>query len=216
MSKLALLTPTGEVNPLDHLPLTIGSLRNLAESHNGICVRATDGTGRGIRSYVSQRHAEISASSGSLFLRDLGSANGTFLNGERITQNAVMLKADDVFTLSKHSKFCFTVICDPRVCVLPTFVPRQESQDEQTTTLKSWLMFLRANGFKRFLQATSPLTEEERKTLQTTFSWAHDAETRRMLCEAVGLANLAGKNLEIIAANLGIEIENVDTFLNSR
>ncbi|HEX4955050.1 MAG TPA: EAL domain-containing protein [Thermoanaerobaculia bacterium] len=43
---------------------------------------------------VSQDHAEIEARDGRLWVRDLGSTNGTFLNGTRVAEPRVLLEGD--------------------------------------------------------------------------------------------------------------------------
>jgi ABC-type multidrug transport system ATPase subunit/pSer/pThr/pTyr-binding forkhead associated (FHA) protein len=45
---------------------------------------------------VSRRHAEVRVTGGKVFLRDLGSANGTFLNGERITSHRELRTGDRI------------------------------------------------------------------------------------------------------------------------
>ena len=59
---------------IEQLPFTIG--------------RRTDVSLRIPSQAVSGRHAEIFTRNGKLFVRDLGSTNGTFLNGERVTDEA--------------------------------------------------------------------------------------------------------------------------------
>lgn len=49
---------------------------------------------------VSGRHARIITIAGSSFLEDLGSTNGTLLNGERVTKHP--LEDGDEFTIGKH------------------------------------------------------------------------------------------------------------------
>ena len=44
---------------------------------------------------VSRRHARLETQDGTVFLRDLGSSNGTFLNGKRLT-SAIELREGDV------------------------------------------------------------------------------------------------------------------------
>jgi FHA domain len=46
--------------------------------------------------YVSRMHASIRFQEGSLFLKDLGSSNGTFRNGTRVGQSLVMLAPGDL------------------------------------------------------------------------------------------------------------------------
>ena len=53
---------------------------------------------------VSKAHAEVYWSDGNLWIRDLGSSNGTFVNGERIRRIAV--KNGDIIHLA-HTEFRF-------------------------------------------------------------------------------------------------------------
>jgi ABC-type multidrug transport system ATPase subunit len=46
--------------------------------------------------HVSRRHARLTASGGRVFLHDLGSANGTFLNGRRLTRRAELRPSDRI------------------------------------------------------------------------------------------------------------------------
>ena len=48
---------------------------------------------------VSRRHAEISVSSAGVFIRDLGSANGTFLNGQKLTGEPLRFPANGTLTI---------------------------------------------------------------------------------------------------------------------
>ena len=45
---------------------------------------------------VSRRHAEIQVSNGDILINDLGSTNGTFVNGERIDQPRALRDGDEV------------------------------------------------------------------------------------------------------------------------
>lgn len=47
-------------------------------------------------SYISRRHAHIFLKSGTLFVEDLGSRNGTFVGGRRLTEHAVPLEDGEV------------------------------------------------------------------------------------------------------------------------
>lgn len=51
---------------------------------------------------VSRRHAMILVESEGIVIRDLGSANGTLVNGRRIT-GSVVLKPDDLITIGASS-----------------------------------------------------------------------------------------------------------------
>ena len=67
--------------PIDSSPFLVGRRSNL-----NLCV----GCGT-----VSSVHAEITATESTLILKDLGSTNGTFVNGQRIT-GTIELKPDDL------------------------------------------------------------------------------------------------------------------------
>ena len=45
--------------------------------------------------YVSRRHAEIIVERGRAWIRDLGSKNGTFVNGERVGETGRLLRDAD-------------------------------------------------------------------------------------------------------------------------
>ena len=54
---------------------------------------------------VSSRHAEILVQDGAAVLRDLGSTNGTFLNGEQVTGEAPLSEGDEIYFGSVRSVF---------------------------------------------------------------------------------------------------------------
>ncbi|WP_277188496.1 FHA domain-containing protein [Caballeronia sp. BR00000012568055] len=58
--------------------------------------------------YVSRRHAHVFIKSGAPFVEDLGSTNGTFVNGERIAASAVELKNGDGVAFG-GTHFAYTV-----------------------------------------------------------------------------------------------------------
>ena len=59
---------------------------------------------------VSRRHAEISYANGQYILRDLGSTNGTYINGVRLEAESVyILKQNDEIRFGKIAKFSFQV-----------------------------------------------------------------------------------------------------------
>jgi len=58
--------------------------------------------------YVSRRHAHVFVKSGAPFVEDLGSTNGTFLNGARIGESAVELKHGDALAFG-GTHFAYTV-----------------------------------------------------------------------------------------------------------
>ncbi len=58
---------------------------------------------------LSRRHAEISPSSGSFFIRDLNSRNGTALNGRFVTSEPHLLKNGDSILLAGNVEFSFLI-----------------------------------------------------------------------------------------------------------
>jgi pSer/pThr/pTyr-binding forkhead associated (FHA) protein len=59
---------------------------------------------------VSRRHAELRYANGQYVLHDLGSTNGTYVNGERLAaHSAYVLKADDEVRFGKLIRFAFVL-----------------------------------------------------------------------------------------------------------
>ncbi len=54
---------------------------------------------------VSSRHAEIVVQDGAVILRDLGSTNGTFLNGEQMVSEQELKEGDEIYFGSVRSVF---------------------------------------------------------------------------------------------------------------
>jgi pSer/pThr/pTyr-binding forkhead associated (FHA) protein len=70
--------------------------------------------------WVSRRHCEIVERDGLLFVRDFGSRNGTFLNGQFVTEST--LTADDKLTVG-----------------LTTFLVRENGHNLQSSAVDSTL-----------------------------------------------------------------------------
>jgi pSer/pThr/pTyr-binding forkhead associated (FHA) protein len=68
---------------------------------------------------VSRVHASITQRAGEMFIQDLGSKNGTFLNGHRVRSQPVALKVGDSVRIGDIK--CFIDEVDP--------VGRQETSD---------------------------------------------------------------------------------------
>lgn len=79
----SLLLPDGTTRPITSTPLVIGRLSE--------CAIVVDDTN------VSRRHAQVALEGGDLVVVDLGSTNGTFLNGRRVTRST--LKPGDEITV---------------------------------------------------------------------------------------------------------------------
>ncbi|MCC7359818.1 MAG: FHA domain-containing protein [Anaerolineales bacterium] len=80
----------GQAYGLDQLPITLGR-----DPSNQLAI---EGAG------VSRRHAQINLSGSGLVIEDLGSSNGTYVNGERITAPRA-LQAGDRLSLGQNIEF---------------------------------------------------------------------------------------------------------------
>src|SRR5271157_3532745 len=83
---------------------------------------------------VSFHHARVFSQAGVYYVEDLGSLNGTFLNGNRITQ--APLTYGDVITVGKHTvRFSRDVAgAQPQAPAPP---PQETPEDRKSTRLNS-------------------------------------------------------------------------------
>jgi pSer/pThr/pTyr-binding forkhead associated (FHA) protein len=101
--------------------------------------------------YVSRRHAHIFVKSGAPFVEDLGSTNGTFVNGERVGDSAVELKNGDSIAFGgTHFAYTVSVQKDEGESTLTEMVasvkaqaaPQAEPDSDKTTFVGSAHSFL--------------------------------------------------------------------------
>lgn len=85
----------GVTFPLEGDQLTIGR-----DSSNGVAINDAE---------VSRRHARLNFQGGKYVLEDLGSTNGTFVNGQRLA-GPVVLKPGDVVSLGEQIVLMYDVI----------------------------------------------------------------------------------------------------------
>lgn len=81
---------------------------------------------------VSRRHAEIREENGAWLLRDLGSSNGTFLNGQRVTTEQPLRPGDEI-SFGKFSILFERVLGDPVTAEAPA--PRLTAESGGTLHL---------------------------------------------------------------------------------
>lgn len=101
----------GTVYALDGDQLTIGR-----DSSNEIAVNDAE---------VSRRHARLTFQGGKYVLEDMGSTNGTFVNGQRLTGPRV-LKSGEVISLGEQIVFVYEAVnsADPGATIVsPRSVP---------------------------------------------------------------------------------------------
>ena len=93
----------GVTFPLDGDQLTIGR-----DSSNGVAINDAE---------VSRKHSRLSFQGGKYVIEDLGSTNGTFVNGQRLA-GPVVLKAGDVVSLGEQIVLMYDAInMDPGATV---------------------------------------------------------------------------------------------------
>jgi len=87
--------------------------------------------------YVSRRHLELNKKGGKYFIKDLNSANGTFLNGKKIrSQVARRVKEGDTIVIGM-TLICLGETCSERVLsFLDSVEPRREFNDTNTFAQK--------------------------------------------------------------------------------
>jgi len=87
--------------------------------------------------YVSRRHLELNKKGGKYFIKDLNSANGTFLNGKKIgSQVARRVKEGDTIVIGM-TLICLGETCSERVLsFLDSVEPRWEFNDTNTFAQK--------------------------------------------------------------------------------
>jgi len=85
----------GVTYPLEGDQLTIGR-----DSNNGVAINDAE---------VSRKHSRLTFQGGKYVLEDLGSTNGTFVNGQRLA-GPVVLKAGDVVSLGEQIVLMYDAI----------------------------------------------------------------------------------------------------------
>jgi pSer/pThr/pTyr-binding forkhead associated (FHA) protein len=87
--------------------------------------------------YVSRRHLELNKKGDKYFIKDLNSANGTFLNGKKIRSKvARRVKEGDTIVIGM-TLICLGETCSDRVLsFLDSVEPRREFNDTNTFAQK--------------------------------------------------------------------------------
>ena len=62
---------------------------------------------------VSRRHCRLVQTERGLFVEDLGSKNGTYLNGARLERPTVLANGDEIWIGRSVARFRFLIVGDP-------------------------------------------------------------------------------------------------------
>ncbi|MGZ3254971.1 MAG: FHA domain-containing protein, partial [Burkholderiaceae bacterium] len=101
VAKLACLILAPEQNDTGLQPIAITQFPFLISKTDDTFARYKDAHPHQVN-YLSRRHAHIFLKGGLPFVEDLGSTNGTFVNGNRLDEHAVALKEGDLLALGGH------------------------------------------------------------------------------------------------------------------
>ncbi len=124
---------------------------------------------------VSFQHARVYSQTGVYYVEDLGSLNGTFLNGARITQ--APLTHGDVITVGKHTvRFSLD---RPGAKPVPAAAPKPQEDGEEVK-----------------LTGTMVLDTKMRRELQDAFEKGHTAATGKHVARVGKLTVLKGKTTD--------------------
>ena len=87
--------------------------------------------------YVSRRHLELNKKGDKYFIKDLNSANGTFLNGKKIRSKVARRVKEGNTIVIGMTLICLGETCSERVLsFLDSVEPRQEFNDTNTFAQK--------------------------------------------------------------------------------
>jgi EAL domain-containing protein (putative c-di-GMP-specific phosphodiesterase class I) len=98
--------PPATVAYLEHYPEAGEGAHRLLLEHFPYCIGRGSSAHYCINSrHVSKEHAQLTYADGEIRIRDLGSTNGTFVNGRRV-EEAVLAHGDIVHVAHKEFRFC--------------------------------------------------------------------------------------------------------------
>lgn len=169
LAKLLSLTLTPERGDLGLQPIVVTRFPFLISKADDTFARYKDDYPHQVN-YISRRHAHIFLKSGSPFVEDLGSTNGTFVAGKRLDEHAVPLKDEDLLAFGGHH-FVYKVSLqkgeaevDPTVTKLVSATPAATSTTAAPPTAPSTAA-----------AATPSAMEELHNADKTTFVAAADS-----------------------------------------
>ncbi len=180
---LVVVDPKSELKPAAEAPSTSGwavrpnhsALANKIYSINGDTVlgRSTECDLSFSVTHLSRKHAQLSILNGQLVVKDLGSANGTFVNGERV-QEAKLQRGDEL----RLDTLSFTVIgpggeadkTTVRAAITPLQVAKAEAQTAPAAAVsaaQAERQKRRAAGTTAFQKAVSASEEAKQEATKS-------------------------------------------------
>jgi pSer/pThr/pTyr-binding forkhead associated (FHA) protein len=138
MLRLAGLALHPEHDGLGLQPIVVTSFPFLVSKTDAVFARYRDAHPEQVN-YLSRRHAHLFLKDGLPFVEDLGSTNGTFINGKRLDEHAVPLKEGDVLAFGGHHFVYRVNLQADEAADLPTMTKlddsfRRQAQDGDKTT----------------------------------------------------------------------------------
>jgi hypothetical protein len=110
-----------------------GSDYSLADPSEIVVGRSGDADLVLLEGMVSRRHARFSLSGGTMAVEDLGSINGTFVNGKKVTKRVELAEGDRVLIGTSILK----VVLSSAPRATPAHAPELSVGDEQTTAART-------------------------------------------------------------------------------
>ncbi|RJG04161.1 FHA domain-containing protein [Noviherbaspirillum sedimenti] len=131
-AKLASLSLIPERNDLGLQPIVISRFPFLISKSDDSFARYRQDHPHQVN-YLSRRHAHIFVKGGDPFIEDLGSTNGTFVNGKRLDEHAVPLHEGDVLAIGGHH-FVYTLSLQQEATTLEPTVTRLDAAARASAT----------------------------------------------------------------------------------
>ena len=165
-ARLVSLTLTPQHDDLGLQPIVLTRFPFLVTKADDIFARYADVCPQQV-SYISRRHAHIFVKGATPFIEDLGSTNGTFVDGKRLEEHAVPLDDGDVVGFGgKHFQYTVTlekaVEIESTVTKMPLVVSSagESCDQEKTTFVASAASFLDIFCVDRAAPSDDPINNE--------------------------------------------------------
>ncbi|GJM13702.1 MAG: hypothetical protein DHS20C12_21050 [Pseudohongiella sp.] len=89
---------------------------------------------------MSRRHARFFVKDSALYVEDLGSTNGTFVNGQQLEKEAKLVRYNDIVRFDLLEFKVFVELADPQVAEAARHVVAEASDKSEARAPRSWAM----------------------------------------------------------------------------